>query len=247
MKDIGYLLSIKELLDEATKEALLKAAYKKLDSERRRKLENITNEKKRAESIGAGLLLQLAVQELLFENGKNAASMAMDRGKDLSQASAAAIQLLTVSQVLAKLGAPIEIEYIYSENGKPRFRDYPWHFNLSHSEEYVFCVLSEQEVGVDIQCKRTFNNERILRRFFTEEEQKNWEQCDSEEEREQYFYRMWTRKEAYGKMTGEGIAKAVSVNVMNEEAVEKLGCLLWDYEMIPQYRIAVCKGIGEKE
>lgn len=231
MNDIRYLLSIRELLESPDREKILEEAYGKLDAERLQKINKITNEKKRAESICAGLLLQLGVQELCRTR----------------ETTGSQIPLLTVSQVLAMLGEPIEIEYTYGERNKPYFRNLPWYFNLSHSEEYVFCVFSEQEVGVDIQYKRSFYNERILRRFFTKEEQALWESLATPEERETFFYRMWIRKEAYGKLTGEGIAKAVSVNVTGEDEIAKLGVIWEHFEVLPDYQIGVCKGLGKKE
>lgn len=238
MQDIRYLLSIKELLEEATKEQLAEIAYKKMDSERRKKAQNITNEIKRAESIGAGLLLQLGLQRIYDENEKREATKENMQLKDVATYS---IQLLTVSQVLSELGEPIEAAYEYSENRKPYFRDIPWYFNLSHSKEYVLCVFSKQEVGVDIQQKRKCCNERILQRFFTNEEKMLWENFLTQEERNNFFYRMWTAKEAYGKLTGEGIAKAISVNVASPKAEEELGTVWEYYDDLAEYAISVCK------
>jgi len=219
MQDITYLLSIQELLEESTKKELTEIAYKKLDGERRKKAQNITNETKRAESIGAGLLLQLGLQRIQEEKK---------------------IQVLTVSQVLSLLGEPIEAVYGYGEKRKPYFKDIPRQFNLSHSGEYVLCVFSKQEVGVDIQQKKKGYQERILQRFFTKEEQETWQNLLTREEKDDYFYRMWTAKEAYGKLTGEGITKAISVNTSPETA-EKLRVEWKYYDDLAEYAISVCK------
>ncbi len=229
MQDIKYLLSIKELLEESTKEQLAEIAYKKVDSERRRKAENITNEKKWAESIGAGLLLQLGLQEI-HNKGENGT-----------------IPVFTVSQVLAKLGDPIEVAYEYGEKNKPYFRDLPWYFNISHSGEYVLCVLSKQEVGVDIQYKSSSYQERILHRFFTEKEKELWEYCATREEKEDFFYRLWTAKEALGKLTGEGIGKTISVNVTDSEETEGMRVVWEYYDSLPKYGISICKWKETKE
>lgn len=238
MNDIRYLLSIEELLKEATKDALYAAAFEKLDSERQRKVKSIANEKKRAESMGAGLLLQMAVQELTVKCEPKDAGEAANQGDN--------VQLFSVSELLSKLQSPIAIEYVYGENGKPAFRSMPWHFNLSHSGEYVFLVVSGQEVGVDIQYKRSFYNERILRRFFSKEEQTLWETCEKTKDREELFYRMWIRKEAYGKLTGDGILKNVQKNVMAEKEVSRLGICFEHFEVLSDYQMAVCKW-AEKE
>lgn len=243
MQDITYLLSIKELLEESTKKELTEIAYKKLDNERRKKAQNITNETKRAESIGAGLLLQLGLQFIQAKSetyGENVPYMDGRLSNKTENASLNSIQHFSISRVLAKLGEPIEAIYEYSENRKPYFRDIPWQFNLSHSREYVLCVFSKQEVGVDIQQKRNGYQERILQRFFTEEELETWQNFPTREEKDAYFYRIWTAKEAYGKLTGEGIAKAISVDTSPETA-EKLGVEWKYYDDLAEYAISVCK------
>lgn len=42
--------------------------------------------------------------------------------------------------------------FTYTEHGKPYLPDYSdVHFNISHSEKYVVCAVSDKPVGVDIQ------------------------------------------------------------------------------------------------
>lgn len=217
MKDIRYLLSIKELLEGSSTEQLAEQACTKLDKERSQRLKGMKHGKKYAESLGAGLLLQLGMQELSTPE--------------------LTIQYLTVSQVLARLGEPIDLKYTYGEYGKPYFKYLPVYFNISHSGDYVFCVFSEQEIGADIQYRKSLSNDRIVRRFFTRSEQEMWDKCTSLKERERLFYHLWTRKEAYGKLTGEGIAKTASVDVNSLD-------ISWeDYEIADDYQIAVCKRI----
>lgn len=261
MKDIRYLLSIKELLGSPAAEQLAKQAYEKLDGERKRKLEGIKTERKYAECLGAGLLLQLGVQELY--KGKN--SVHRESFIDVEVVNVNTVDMnttnvktadtepkhksepvrcLTVSQALSLLGEPIEITYAYGAKGKPYFQDIPVFFNLSHSEDYVCGVFSKQEVGVDIQYRKALTSDRMVRRFFAAAEQKLWESCSSTEEGEKLFYRLWTRKEAYGKLTGEGIAKAASVDVSTEDSL----FVRWeDYEILDGYQLAICKRIREKE
>jgi len=241
MQDIRYLLSIKELLEESTKEQLAEIAYSKLDSERRKKAQNITNEAKRAESIATGLLLQLGLQRI-YEKGENNKKQAQTGPK-----AKQAIPLLTVSGVLAQLGEPIEPNYEYGENKKPYFREIPWYFNLSHSKEYVLCVLSQQEVGVDIQYKSPRYHERVLHRFFAKEERQMWENLVTQKERDDFFYQLWTSKEAFGKLTGEGIAKAISINVADNKEAEKIGVVWEDYDDLQEYAISICKWKDIKE
>lgn len=246
MKDIGYLLSIKELLDGPMAEQLAKQAYAKLDGERKRKLDGINAARRYAECLGAGLLLQLGIQE--FDRRKK--SVYKEGAADVETADAEPehksepMRCLTVSQALSLLGEPVEITYTYGAKGKPYFQDIPVFFNLSHSGDYVCCVFSGQEVGVDIQYRKSIISDRIVRRFFAEAEQKQWESCSSRDAEERLFYRLWTRKEAYGKLTGEGITEAASVDVLTGDGL----FVHWeDYEISDGYQLAVCKRIREKE
>lgn len=238
MNEIRYLLSIKELLDESVKRELTEEACKKLDRERLRKLETISSEHKRAESIGAGLLLQLGLQEGIAVYTSASCTSTEKASKNTAQD--AFVQSFTVSQVLERLKAPMEPEYLYSEKGKPYFKEIPLFFSLSHSREYVFCAFSRQELGADIQFQRSGikleAEERIVRRFFSESEQKTWQHCVTKKEQEQLFYKLWTRKEAYGKLNGEGIVAVTAVDVLNVQGV------VWEeYERLDGYWITVCK------
>lgn len=268
MNDIRYLLSIKELLDDSAKEKLLEAAYAKLDRERAQKVKRISQARKCAQCIGAGLLLQLGLQELrekVTHSDRIVSEQEIPEAcEEKDEFSERQVQCLTVSQILDKLDTPIEPEYTYGEKGKPYFKNFPVYFSLSHSGDYVFCVFSEQEVGADIQYKKPDDGERVVKRFFTEAERKAWENCADGKEREKLFGRLWTRKEAYGKLTGEGIVGAMAVNVLEDFAVaaenisgkevsekqmnSKTSDVFWqDIEMLEHYQISICKYAGEKE
>lgn len=98
--------------------------------------------------------------------------------------------------------------------GKPYFPDAPQaQFSLSHSGGYAALATSSLPVGVDIQEIRP---ERVMAavRFLTEPEQAQLTALPQEEE-VQAFFRLWTLKESYGKMTGRGLlgANAFSVDL----------------------------------
>ena len=57
-----YLLDIRDFFEDEERGGLIEAALSKLDEERREKARRIGREKGMAESLGAGLLLQLAVR-----------------------------------------------------------------------------------------------------------------------------------------------------------------------------------------
>lgn len=219
-----YLLSIKELLygmDNDPMNALRlvqvrQRALKMLDKPRLEKVRNINAETAQSQSIGAGLLLQYAVQ-----------TKALD-GKGMVE--------LSVSEVLEQLHEPIQIDYVYNIYGKPDFADGSWHFNLSHSGEYVCLVVDEKPVGVDIQQIRPLKNYHVAERFFAERELAKIEACANEAEKVECFYDIWVKKESYAKLTGEGIGHTVGVNT--EDASLQVD---WhDFACPEGYRLAVC-------
>lgn len=104
---------------------------------------------------------------------------------------------------------PLSLSYTYGENGKPYLTDYPrLHFSLSHSGSYVIAAFSEEEVGIDIQYHKPMQCD-IAERFFSEEDKRLLEQLAAEGEADA-FYRLWAVKEAYMKLTGEGLRQGLN-------------------------------------
>ncbi|MCL1885002.1 MAG: 4'-phosphopantetheinyl transferase superfamily protein [Defluviitaleaceae bacterium] len=92
--------------------------------------------------------------------------------------------------------------FIYNEYGKPSLADYPnIHFNISHCNRAVTCVISKKEVGLDIQNIRPYKPE-VAKRVCTDDEMKLLDSCPHPE---MLFCRMWTIKESYLKLLGSGI------------------------------------------
>lgn len=224
-----YLLSIKELLyrpDEAMNAVqaaqLRQRALKMLDKQRLEKAQKINAETAQSQSIGAGLLLQFAVQM----KGQFNEEMLM----------------LSVSEVLEKMEAPIPIDYNYDIYGKPDFADANWHFNLSHSGEYVCLVTDESPVGVDIQQMRPLKNYHLAERFFSEKELIKIESYINITEKVECFYDIWVKKESYAKLTGEGIGKVVGLDTEDESIP-----VCWrQFEAPVGYRLVVCSSLWDK-
>lgn len=181
------------------------------------------------------------------------------RIEQTSQLEQIRLECFSVEELLAVMdSAVVEPAYRYGGSGKPYLADYSFQFNLSHSDAYVFCGVSEQEIGVDIQRIQSGEKLHLAKRFFSAGECQILEDCEDEETRNQMFFRMWTRKEAYGKLTGKGLADALGKDLWTEGAVEGIvlpdasrenifQCsyqkgLVWEeYDVPTGYRIAVCK------
>lgn len=117
----------------------------------------------------------------------------------------------TLRSILARYRdtLPSRIEFSYGVHGKPELKVESGgiSFNLAHSGEIALLAVTKRgDVGVDIESLRTLDNaERIIERFFSASEQ-----CEflalPESERFAAFYLGWTRKEAFLKAKGTGLA-----------------------------------------
>jgi 4'-phosphopantetheinyl transferase len=116
-----------------------------------------------------------------------------------------------VRQILADyLQQPSDkINLAKSTHGKPYLVDYPEiHFNISHSAETLLIAISKiGAVGIDIEQAKPHRNDfsALVEKCFASEEIKYWNAL-AETEKKAEFYRFWTRKEAFVKAVGRGIA-----------------------------------------
>lgn len=135
---------------------------------------------------------------------------------------------------------------IWGANTKPQFPGGFPHFNLSHSGDYVVCVVGKSPCGVDVQGQE--KDVDFLQSFFSAGE---WEWiCRDKNKR---AIRLWTMKESLGKCMGTGITELlpdVSPYLSEEEcmnfALHDRKCDVvyriqeWDFEA--GYRVSVCMG-----
>lgn len=153
------------------------------------------NEKKAEELIGRlSAERQEKIRRFRFEKGKHlslGAGLLLDYG----------LQAFGLRERDVRIGK--------GKFGKPYLSDYPEiHFNLSHSGSMVMAAFGDREVGCDVE-QMADANEKVAERFFSEEEKRALEACGSKKQRTELFYRIWTRKESYLKLTGEGMHTAL--------------------------------------
>lgn len=78
-------------------------------------------------------------------------------------------------------------------------------FNLSHVEGLVAVALGPQELGLDVETTlRTTDIENVGKRQYTASELA-WMRAQADPRRA--FFKLWTLKEAYLKLTGEGFRR----------------------------------------
>lgn len=106
---------------------------------------------------------------------------------------------------------------------KPPFREEKIYFNLSHCKAAVTCVVSDKEVGIDVECVGRYK-ERLARYCMSDEEV---ERIISADDPDIEFTILWTKKEALLKLTGEGITDDMKTCLTSERmngVVIESGC-----------------------
>ena len=115
---------------------------------------------------------------------------------------------------------PAQLRFGTGPQGKPHLVGTPsaagrssldLRFNLSVSEDrFVVAVAHEREVGVDVEFRRPdVELDALAERVYADVEKRAWaEHARTEgEDRARAFFRVWTRKEAVLKATGEGLSR----------------------------------------
>lgn len=99
----------------------------------------------------------------------------------------------------------LPLEITCAERGKPRFRELPLCFSLSHSGPFVACAIADHEIGLDIQ-EHVKNKAFLAERFFSAEEKRFLQE---QRDQDRAFTALWALKESYLKATGEGLSRAL--------------------------------------
>ncbi len=173
-------------------------------------------------------------------------------------------QMVSLKQLREKLPFEKELTFHYGAGGKPYLDQFPLFFSLSHSGDYAACGISDFEIGVDIQeyrglgrmrrvpesCDQEHRNPdcsdevgrvsdlRLAERFFAAEEWRQLWDCMEEGRRQALFYRFWTQKESFGKLTGEGLKAGLSVG--SEQKMRGRGAEFSYYDGLPGYSVCAC-------
>ncbi len=92
-------------------------------------------------------------------------------------------------------------EFSEESNGKPFLQDYSdVFFNISHCHRGIACAVMDRPVGIDIE--EIQFDEDLAKLIFSPDER---ESVRSADEPAVKFTELWTRKESFLKLTGEGL------------------------------------------
>ncbi|MGE5659888.1 MAG: 4'-phosphopantetheinyl transferase family protein [Actinomycetota bacterium] len=158
---------------------------------------------------------------------------------------------------------PSWIQFRYGGRGKPYLATQPPDrslcFNLSHSQGMALYALSRgQEIGIDLEFIRPLPDvEAIAQYCFSAQEKANFLTLPAREQKVAFF-QVWTRKEAYLKAIGDGLAFPLDqfeVSLLPGEPAKLLsiqGCseaakqwLLQDLSPAPNYAATLAVAAGD--
>lgn len=116
-----------------------------------------------------------------------------------------------------------------SINGKPYIDNSNIFYNISHKNKMVGLIISNSEVGLDIEYIDTESIKRksTLKYFFTEKER---ESITNNEE----LLTLWTKKESYIKLNGGMLRDAIGLDINNINVI-------YDTFKLDNYIITICK------
>ena len=169
--------------DSLTDEKLYEKAYSLIPEYRKTKADKMKMCENKLQTVTAGLLLNYAVGKWSIKTEENL------------------YEKVDIISLIEANNPYFDYEIAYNSQGKPYFlSNREIFFNISHSSNYVACVIGDRPVGIDIEKARK-GRQNLAKRFFDISEAEWIKECDSD----QRFFRIWTLKEAYGKATGQGV------------------------------------------
>lgn len=134
-----------------------------------------------------------------------------------------------------------ELSFNINKFGKPYIKDKNIYYNISHSFSYIICVISNNEIGIDIEKIRKPDLRTID--YFATINEKKYILCN-EKKIEKRLFEIYTLKESYFKMLGTDMKKIKEIEF--EKKGDKFICndnsvkVSLNYN-IDNYIIAICE------
>lgn len=181
------------------------------------------------------------------DKDKQASAKAFYRAEDSKRALGAATLIRIIA--MDKLGiSNCEIQFGKNEYGKPFLQGFPnFHFNLSHSGEWVVCAIDNEQIGIDVEKIKSIDLS-IADRFFSKQEVQDIHSKPKDEQLP-YFYDIWTLKESYIKAWGKGLSiplDSFSLSVHADGRIELdtsnsfKECFFKQFTLDNEYKLSVC-------
>ncbi len=119
----------------------------------------------------------------------------------------------------------------YDENNKPLADN--CYVSISHSKEMVAVCRSDKPVGIDVEFMSIDRDyKKIANRFYKGKELEYFNASPTAET----FYDIWTKKEAYSKISGQG-----TIEIFEGFDVLSLNGYSFQTEYVENYALSVCE------
>ena len=116
------------------------------------------------------------------------------------------IGLYFCSLILKKDFNNVAIKYVFNKSGKPSLESEGCEFSISYTNDYVYIAMARDGViGLDAEQINSIDL-NVSKEFMSESELIELEKSINKYE---YFYKIWTLKEAYVKLIGTGIDSSI--------------------------------------
>ncbi|MBU3102831.1 4'-phosphopantetheinyl transferase family protein [Clostridium gasigenes] len=125
-------------------------------------------------------------------------------------------EILIRTLIIKELGITNRnITFEKTEFGKPYLKTHcKFQFNISHSGDFVVCVIDDNPIGIDIEEIKEIEYKEISKNLFTLSEFEYIVKNNSKTSLSK-FYDIWTLKESYIKCLGEGLVKLLKSFCIN--------------------------------
>lgn len=104
------------------------------------------------------------------------------------------------------------IGFTNDNSGKPHIKTSNLQFSLSHSVDcFVIAFNLDKPIGADVECiVRETDHSVIIENYFSVSEK---EQLNKATDKDKLFYKLWTQKEAMGKVSGLGVTDIANLQL----------------------------------
>lgn len=134
----------------------------------------------------------------------------------------------------------IDLDFGYNPYGKPfLLGDFDFNFNISHSGEWVVCVIHSDKVGIDLEKVENIDL-NMVNIFFNNEEKKDIKNKKPLEQLN-YFYDLWTIKESYLKALGKGLNVPLNSFYVKKSAYNEIDLFHKDHKKIEFFKVQQLK------
>lgn len=141
-----------------------------------------------------------------------------------------------------------EGEIVFNCYGKPYLKKHKdLFFNISHCHELGVCIVDNHEVGIDAENIRPWRP-RVAKRVFSDREMQLFKKAENKDE---FFFRLWTLKESFVKAIGIGISYPMKSCefLIYDDHIESYGCEEYSFYQVilnDKFICSVCKKDNKK-